>query len=107
MKNRKRRLLPRCQCATCQQHPHGKLAQEHRAINRVLVALDEKSRRRFAGLLALQIGRGGIERMHEISSLSRTTIRAGRNELRRVDRRREIRRSGGGRTAIEKNSRVS
>lgn len=107
MKKRKQRLLRRCPCATCQQHPHGKLAQEHQAINRVLVALDEKSRRRFAGLLALQIGRGGIERVHEISGLSRTTIRVGRNELGRVDRRTGIRRSGGGRIAIEKNSRVS
>ena len=107
MKKRKRRLLPRCQCATCRQHPHGKLAQEHQALNRVLVTLDEKSRRRLAGLLALQIGRGGIERMHEISGLSRTTIRMGRNELSRVDRRARIRRSGGGRTPIEKNSRVS
>ena len=49
-----------CTCQTCKQHPYSALAREHKAINRVVSGLDEKSRRRFAGLLALQWGRGGI-----------------------------------------------
>ena len=75
-----------CQCQACREHRYSRVAQEHRAINRVLAGLDEKSRRRFAGLLALRRGRGGVQRVHEITGLSRTTIGVGQAELRRTDR---------------------
>ena len=69
-----------------------------------MIELDERSRRLFAGLLARQLGRGGITRVHEITGLSRVTIRRGLNECENgqpVDGDR-IRRAGGGRIAIEK-----
>lgn len=66
--------------------------------------LDERSRRLFAGMLARQMGRGGITRVHEITGLSRVTIRRGLKECEsgqdiELDR---VRRRGGGRLAIEK-----
>jgi hypothetical protein len=104
MRKRHKRRLHVCQCEMCRQHAYGKIAQDHKAINRVVASLDEKSRRRLAGLLALQMGRGGLERVHEITGLSRTTIRVGRAELCRQDRRAGVRRSGGGHKAVEKNA---
>lgn len=103
MRKHNGRHLHVCQCETCQRHAYGKTAQDHKAINRVLASLDEKGRRRLAGLLALQMGRGGLERVHDITGLSRTTIRVGRAELRRQDRHAGVRRGGGGRKAVEKN----
>jgi len=103
MKKRKKRHIHKCGCQDCKQHPHSRQAQQHKAINRVVTTFDEKSRRRFVGLLALQFGRGGVERAHEITGLSRTTLRVGRAEVRRADRIRSIRRPGGGRRALEKN----
>lgn len=80
------------------------MAHEHRAINRVIVSLDEKARRRFAGLLALQFGRGGVQRVHEMTGLSRVTVRAGREEVKHLDRTPGIRRPGAGQPAVEKNT---
>jgi hypothetical protein len=102
MKKRKKGQLHTCGCEACRQHLHSRQAQQHKAINRVVATFDEKSRRRFVGLLALQLGRGGLERVHEITGLSRTTIRVGREEIRRSDRSRRIRQAGGGRIALEK-----
>lgn len=65
---------------------------------------DEKGRRRFAGLLALQFGRGGMQLAHAITGLSRVTIRAGRKEIGRIDRNPGVRRAGAGRPALEKNN---
>lgn len=96
-----------CSCATCRAHPRSAVAKEHRAINRVLVTLNEKSRRRFVGLLAWQWGRGSLERLWEITGLSRPTIRRGRAEVQQVERRTErgrVRKVGAGRLAVEKNS---
>jgi len=98
-----------CTCPTCRDHPYAAAAKEHAAINRVLVTLNEKSRRRFVGLLALQGGRGNLERLSEITGLSRPTIRRGRAELQRVEGAAEssrVRRSGAGRKRVEKNSRA-
>jgi predicted ArsR family transcriptional regulator len=73
----------------------------------VLVTLNEKNRRRFAGLLALEHGRGGIQAMAAITGLSRNTIRRGCEEVRRTDRLPTVRQAGAGRPAIEKNARRS
>ena len=97
-----RRLGHKCECEACAVHPYGQVARQHQAINRVVATFDEKSRRRFAGLLALQRGRGGVQRVHEVTGLSRVTIRAGREEIRRADRLPGVRRAGGGRQAVEK-----
>ncbi len=69
-----------------------------------MLELDERSRRLFAGLLARQLGRGGIQRVWEITGFSRTTIRRGLHECDEaqpveLDR---VRRAGGGRKLIEK-----
>jgi hypothetical protein len=102
-KAKARRRLHRCECARCGEHPRGRVADEHKAINRVMAGFDEKARRRFAGLLALQLGRGGVQRAHEITGLSRVTIRTGRNEISRTDHTRRVRRVGAGQPALEKN----
>jgi hypothetical protein len=68
-----------------------------------MATFDEKGRRRFAGLLALQLGRGGLQLAHEITGVSRVTIRAGRQEIRRTDRTLGVRHAGAGRPALEKN----
>lgn len=85
------------------------MAKEHQAINRVLAGLDEKNRRRFVGLLALQWRHGGIARLIEITGISRNTICRGRAEVQRADREiaGRLRRTGAGRPAVEKNSQGS
>jgi hypothetical protein len=99
-----RRPLYQCCCSTCQNHPKGGVAGDHQAINRVLVLLDERQRRLFAGLLAMRRGHGGILAVAEITGLSRTTIRRGLAELQRGVglTRRGIRKPGGGRKLLEK-----
>lgn len=100
----RRRRLHHCECTACAEHPYGQKAREHQAINRVMATFDEKTRRRFAGLLALQLGHGGVQLAHEITGLSRVTVRAGRAEIQRTDRTPGVRRAGAGRPAVEKNS---
>lgn len=106
MRKSRSRRLHHCACADCAEHPYAKMAREHQAINRVMATFDEKARRRFAGLLALQFGRGGVALVHQITGLSRVTIRAGRNEINRADRAAHTRRAGAGRPAFEKSDRV-
>ena len=91
-----------CHCEQCQQHPYSALAKDHQAINRLLLRLDEKSRRRVVGLLASRQKRGGLETYHQITGLSRTTIRRGRTEVLLGDQSARVRRVGGGRKALEK-----
>lgn len=69
-----------------------------------MVELNERNRRLFSGMLARQIGRGGIERVHEITGLSRVTIRRGIEEHesgQSLDGGR-VRQQGGGRVSVEK-----
>jgi hypothetical protein len=108
MLNQKRRRLHVCTCATCQKHPYSTVAQHHKAINRVLATLDEKNRRRFAGVLALQGGRDNLLPLSRITGLSRHTIRRGKGEIEHQGstRTQRIRRPGGGRPTAEKNSRA-
>jgi hypothetical protein len=110
MKQNKAKPPHQCACETCQQHPRSEPAQQHRVINRLLAILDEKNRRRFVGLLALTAEHGDIQRLVEITGLSRNTICRGRDEIKRVesrDVRNRIRRAGGGRKAVEKKTRKS
>lgn len=105
-KKREERASHECTCRTCREHPRSDVAMEHQAINRVLARLDEKSRRRFVGLLALQWGRGSIAVLNQVTGLSRPTIRRGRDEVRRVEKpalRGRVRQAGAGRQAVEKN----
>jgi hypothetical protein len=105
MLNQKRQRLHVCTCSTCQKHPYSAVAQHHKAINRVLATLDEKNRRRFAGVLALQGGRGSILPLSRITGLSRHTIRRGKRDIAQQGptRTQRLRRAGGGRPPAEKN----
>lgn len=107
MKKSKHRRLHQCSCATCRAHPYSQVAIQHRAINRVLAQLDEKNRRCFAGLLALQWGRRHIRLVSQITGLSRTTIYRGQHELEYSDPipRKRVRALGAGRPPVEKNNR--
>lgn len=110
MKKRRRSSVHACTCATCQQHGYSAVAEEHRAINRVLATLNERNRRRGVGLLALQGSQGSIQRLIEITGLSRHTIGRGQEEIRqpgRAPRPGRIRQPGGGRPPAEKNTRRS
>ena len=103
----KRRHMHGCGCALCKQHPYGAVAQQHKAINRVLVSLDEKNRRRFVGLLAVELGPRSLSLLSAITGLSRHTIRRGKRELEHPTTKKgttRIRQPGGGRPPLEKNS---
>lgn len=70
-----------------------------------MAGLNEKSRRRFAGVLAMQWGRGGVQRAMVITGLSRNTICRGQSEVARGERiteRGRVRQVGGGRQTGEK-----
>src|SRR6266852_3324030 len=60
-----------CACPTCRQHPKGPLAREHRVLNRLLAASDERMRRLLVGFLARQHGRGGVALLARITGLDR------------------------------------
>jgi hypothetical protein len=51
------------------------------ALVRFVEDLDEKNRRRAAGLLALVIGHGGVAAVGRLTGHSHTTIERGRREL--------------------------
>ena len=99
-----------CKCDECNDHPRSDIAREHRAINRIMLTLNEKNRRRFGGVLALQLGHGGVEQVRRITGLSRTTILRGRNEVQIREGKKianQVRESGGGRHKAEKNNPAS
>jgi hypothetical protein len=106
MKQFSKPSVHQCVCRLCQQHLYSAVAKEHQAIKRVVAGLDEKNRRRFVGLLALQWGHGGIARLIEITGLSRNTICRGCVEVQQADRATagRVRCAGAGRPALEKNS---
>jgi len=96
--------IHRCRCRGCRSRDDIELLAYHRAINRVMVELDERSRRLFAGILARQGGHGGIQQVVEITGLSRMTIRRGLRESERgqAEASDRVRRPGGGRKRVEK-----
>jgi hypothetical protein len=104
MADKERKRVHRCRCRGCRSRSDTELVVYHRAINRVIAELDERSRRLFAGIVARQHGHGGVQLVAEITGLSRVTIRRGLRESERgqaesVDR---VRRPGGGRKRVEK-----
>ena len=92
-----------CVCPDCRHKPHSTVARDHRAIKRLLALADERMRRLLAGLLARQMGSGGIARLARITGLSRNTIAKGQRELRQgeLGRLGRIRRPGGGRKRVD------
>lgn len=109
MEKRNKRKVHHCTCESCQLHPYSQEAKQHQAINRVLSELNERNKRRFAGVIANEQGRGGISHLAEITGLSRTTIARGCCEIERSNRKlpMKIRQAGAGRPLVEKNSRKS
>ena len=105
MPNQPRRVIHVCKCPQCRLHPYSVVAWQHKAINRVLATLDEKNRRRFVGLLAIQWGPGNIQPLAQITGLSRNTIRRGQYEIERQKPQAtsRIRQPGGGRPSVKKN----
>jgi hypothetical protein len=92
-----------CVCPECQHVPHGPVARDHRAIKQVLALADERMRRLLAGLLARQMGPGGIARLARITGLSRNTIAKGLRDLRqsKFGPLGRIRLPGGGRKRMD------
>jgi hypothetical protein len=107
MAEQRQRTIHVCTCQTCEREPNGETAKLHVSINRVLVSLDEKSRRRFVGLLAVQHGYGGVQHLARVTGLSRTTILRGQREIERAELETlgRVRAVGGGGQFIEKKSR--
>ena len=74
-------------------------------VSLVFSQLDEKQRRRVAGLLSNAVGRGGVTVLSRITGLDRKTVRRGRDELDNglqdcpADR---VRREGAGHPLVEK-----
>jgi len=101
--SKRRRVVYACECPTCRQHPKGQVAREHRTLNRLLAASDERTRRLLVGFLARQHGEGGITLLARITGLDRNTIACGRRELRQPFRSSgRIRRPGAGGQRVEK-----
>lgn len=107
MSNKSKKVLHHCECEICKQHPYCKVAKEHQAINRVLMSLDERNKRRFVGVLVSQ--RGNILQLSQITGLSRTTIYRGQSEVEHPMQNLAsgIRHLGAGRLPVEKNSQES
>ncbi len=103
-KENSQQVIHSCECPTCQQHPQRALAREHRRINRLVSATDERARRLLVGFLARQHGRGGITLLARITGLDRHTIARGQHELHqsRWPKAGRVRRSGAGRPRAEK-----
>lgn len=106
MPKNKNNPVHKCHCRECIDEPNGETALLHTSINRLIVALDEKNRRQFVGLLALQFGYGGIQYYSKITGLNRNTISRGKQEIKRANAALDgrIRTSGGGRHKVEKKS---
>ena len=78
------------------------------AIILFFTLLDEKQRRLYAGLESLKFGHGGDRKIAELLGIDIGTVARGRQQLfaRDVDIER-VRKSGGGRKALEKKRRRS
>lgn len=96
-----------CPCHDCATNPAGETARVHTGMNLMVASLDEKNRRRFAGLWAMQLGYGGVQAVARITGLSRTTITRGREEVGTGEGGSEhrVRAPGGGRKRVEEKTR--
>ena len=94
-----------CQCTECQNQSNTATAQLHSHMIELVALLNEKHRRQFAALMALQFGHGGIHQVAEIIGLSRNTIARGRRDLKAADFTSRVRAAGAERKLIEKKRR--
>jgi hypothetical protein len=97
-----------CGCALCQGgHEHAE-RELHRQMILLCGRLEENQRRWFVALESKRIGYGGDRLLSQITGMDEKTIRRGREEMEAslVDNPPErIRRTGGGRPAVEKKTR--
>lgn len=102
--------VSQCQCPPCQsgvEHPEQQL---HQQMNLLVSRLEEQQRRWYVAVEAARLGRGGLERLAQITGLDEATIRRGQRELAAglpdapIKR---ARRPGGGRRRVEKKTRPS
>jgi hypothetical protein len=97
--------ISQCQCPACQQGVEHPERQLHQQINLLVSRLEEQQRRWYVALEAARLGRGGLQRLAQITGLDEDTIRRGRCELAAglpdapIKR---VRRAGGGRRPVEK-----
>lgn len=93
-----------CACHDCRTDPASETATLHAGMNLMVASLDEKNRRRFAGLWASQLGYGGVQAVARITGLSRTTITRGQQEVAANEPATQgrVRAPGGGRKRAEK-----
>jgi ribosomal protein L44E len=100
---RHRPEVHKCSCPTCREHPRAVVAREHRTINRLVAAADERLRRLLVGFFARQRGPGGIAELERITGIDRNTIAKGQRELSQAKPRfpGRIRPPGAGRKRVE------
>lgn len=108
-KEHRQGVVHTCACPPCQQHPSSALAREHRRVNRLVAAADERTRRLLIGFLARQYGPGGIAHFAQVTGLDPNTIARGQRELQRgpVKPTHRVRQPGAGRPRAEKKVRTS
>ena len=90
---------------TRQEVPMQTYAPEiEKAMRNLYESLNEKSRRRYAGLEALKLGHGGRSYIANVLGCSRRTVSRGANEVSQLPKREvecRIRKPGGGRKSYE------
>ena len=71
-------------------------------IQKMLPLLDEKQRRLYLAAESESMGHGGLQAIHELTGISKTTIIKGKYELKNGCKNDDgrIRRNGGGRKAV-------
>ena len=85
--------------------PASSAEQVRQAASRLLGVLDERQRRLYAGLESLRHGRGGDGRVAAQLGMAPATVAKGRRQLLAGDYETErVRKPGGGRKALEKES---
>lgn len=94
-----------CQCTPCRKQPRQATAELHANIIEMVALRNEKHRRQFAALMALQFGQAGSKQIAEITGISRNTITRGKRELSEADFNERVRAPGAGRRLTEKKSR--
>lgn len=97
-----------CGCARCQAGNEHAERELHRQTILLYGRLEENQRRWFVALESKRIGYGGDRLLSQITGMDEKTIRRGREEMEAslVDNPAErIRRTGGGRPAVEKKTR--
>src|SRR5260370_20420218 len=79
------------------------MSNDDRMILKVLSRLNEAEARVYVAKEAICKGRGGVQRMRELTGLSRVTILKGISELRQQEQE-PVRQSGGGREGSEEST---